>query len=74
MGFLSNKIWVRIFLGHPVHNGVILHAHPVRGESHNQRNATGEFATVPRYHQFDFFQADIVVSGTFKLLMSGRLT
>ena len=26
-------------------NGVILHAHPVRGESHDQRNATGEVAT-----------------------------
>jgi len=29
-----------------VYNGVILHAHPVRGESHNQRNATGEVATL----------------------------
>ena len=28
-----------------IYNGVILHAHPVRGESHNQRNATGEVAT-----------------------------
>jgi len=28
-------------------NGVILHAHPVRGESYNQRNITGEVATVP---------------------------
>jgi len=27
--------------------GVILHAHPVRGESHNQRNTTGEVATLP---------------------------
>jgi len=25
--------------------GVVLHAHPVRGESHNQRNTTGEIAT-----------------------------
>jgi len=25
----------------------VLHAHPARGESHNQRNATGEVATVP---------------------------
>jgi len=24
---------------------VVLHAHPVRGESHNQRNTTGEVAT-----------------------------
>jgi len=29
-----------------IYNGVILHAHPVRGESHNQRNATGEVATM----------------------------
>ena len=27
-------------------NGVILHAHPVRGESYNQRNTTGEVATI----------------------------
>jgi len=27
------------------YDGVILHAHPVRGESHNQRNTTGEVAT-----------------------------
>ena len=27
--------------------GVVLHAHPVRGESHNQRNTTGEVATKP---------------------------
>ena len=33
--------------------GAILHAHPVRGESHNQRNTTGEVATsrtCNRYH------------------------
>ena len=30
-----------------IYNGVTLHAHPVRGESHNQRNATGEAATLP---------------------------
>jgi len=29
-----------------IYNGVILHAHPARGESHNQRNTTGEFATM----------------------------
>ena len=27
------------------YDGVILRAHPVRGESHNQRNTTGEVAT-----------------------------
>jgi len=26
--------------------GIVLHAHPVRGESHNQRNTTGEVAKV----------------------------
>jgi len=26
--------------------GVVLHPHPVRGESNNQRNTTGEAATV----------------------------
>jgi len=26
--------------------GVVLHAHPVRGESNNQRNTTGKVATV----------------------------
>jgi len=26
--------------------GAVLHAHPVRGESHNQRNTTGEVATI----------------------------
>jgi len=29
-----------------VYNGVILRAHPVRGESHNQRNTTGEVQSV----------------------------
>jgi len=28
-----------------IYNGVILYAHPVRGESHNQRNTTEEVAT-----------------------------
>jgi len=28
------------------HDGVILHAHPVRGESHIQRNTTREVATI----------------------------
>ena len=31
--------------------GAILHAHPVRGESHNQRNTTGEVAiTSPLFY------------------------
>ena len=29
-----------------IYHGVILHAHPVCGESHNQRNTTGEVATI----------------------------
>jgi len=36
-----------------IYYGVILHAHPVRGESHNQHNTTGEVATVLC---FTFFQ------------------
>jgi len=33
--------------------GVVLHAHPVRGESHNQRNTTGGVATTspPFYNE-----------------------
>jgi len=27
----------------------VLHAHPVRGESHNQRNTTGEVATAQTF-------------------------
>jgi len=36
-----------------IYNGVSLHAHPVRGESHNQRNTTGEVATTnpPFYNE-----------------------
>jgi len=36
-----------------IYNGVILHAHPVRGESHNQHNATEEVATTspPFYNE-----------------------
>jgi len=29
----------------------VLHAHPVRGESYNQRNTTGEVATLQRFYQ-----------------------
>ena len=32
--------------------GVVLHAHPVSGESHNQRNTTGEVATLHREMPF----------------------
>jgi len=29
-----------------IYNGFILRTHPVRGESHNQRNTIGEVATI----------------------------
>ena len=34
-----------IACSHYIYDGVILHAHPVRAESHNQRNTTWEVAT-----------------------------
>jgi len=36
-----------------IYYGVILHAHPVRGESHNRRNTTGEIITtsLPFYNE-----------------------
>ena len=40
--------------------GVILPAHPVRGESHNQRNTTGEVATV-RINQVIFSEPSDVI-------------
>jgi len=39
------EIMLAISLAVASYDGVILHAHPVRGESHNQRNTTGEVAT-----------------------------
>jgi len=36
-----------IACSHYVYNGIILHAHPVRGVTHHQRNTTGEVATAP---------------------------
>jgi len=36
------------------HDGVILHAHSVRGESHNQRNITGK--NISRFKKFIFFK------------------
>jgi len=38
-------ISLTIACSHYIYNGVIFHAHPLRGESHNQRNTTGEVAT-----------------------------
>ena len=42
-----------------IYNGVILHAHSVRGESHNQRNATVEVATLPKHMELLFFQVKV---------------
>ena len=46
--------------------GVVLHAHPVRGESHNQRNTTGEVATIQRL--FSLLQSTTKI--TSRLLFS----
>ena len=55
-----------------IYNGVILHAHPVRGESHNQCNATGEVATVPTsVATSDVLTSDLMFSEKF--LMSDVL-
>jgi len=40
-------ISVTVAFSRYTYDSVILHAHPIRGESHNQRNASGEVATVP---------------------------
>jgi len=46
--------------------GVILRAHPVRGESHIQRNANGEVATPERkYIGVDLMQPDIARMASF---------
>jgi len=45
--------------------GVVLHAHRVRGESHNQRNTTGEVATMyssRRYKVFVWFDCIFVIT------------
>jgi len=51
-----------------IYNGIILHAHPVRGESHNKRNATGKVATnetfftsLRSYYQIDYYSLVYVV-------------
>jgi len=40
--------------------GVVLQAHPVRGESHIQRNITGEVATEPMHAIVSRFSRDVV--------------
>jgi len=35
--------------------GVVLRAHPIRGESHTQRNANGEVATIVRINAVSSF-------------------
>ena len=44
--------------------GVVLHAHPVRGESHNQRNTTGEVATLAQTY---------LDNGSFKQFLERQL-
>jgi len=44
-----------------IYNGVILHAYPVRGESHNQRNTTGEAATAPPFSNLRSFGSKFTV-------------
>jgi len=47
--FCAKSLRYNIFINgasYYIYNGVILRAYPVRGESHNQRNTTGEVATV----------------------------
>jgi len=41
------------------YDGVILHAHPVRGESRNQPNANGEVATLPETRCFKLTEAAV---------------
>ena len=49
-GRSNNEIMLEISLtiasSRFIYNGFIPHAHPPRGESHNQRNTTGEVATI----------------------------
>jgi len=40
--------------------GVVLPAHPVRGESHNQRNTTGEVATLEIHIAFPRHEMKLV--------------
>jgi len=45
-GLTSQSLLLLLARSCHIYNSVILHAHPVRGESHNQRNATREVATI----------------------------
>ena len=61
-----------------IYNGVILHAHPVRDESHNQRNTTREVATRDSY-LFKIFLLGIhinlnyIQTSTQQLIFKSRL-
>jgi len=46
-------------LARATHIIFVLHAHPVRGELHNQRNTTGEVATIPGQITFFFLKHDM---------------
>ena len=64
-----------------IYYGVIVHAHPVRGESHNQRNTTGEVATQSLYYcllcliyvVLFFAHIPFVVNHTFNTTPTERL-
>jgi len=42
--------------------GVVFHAHPVRGESHNQRNTTGEVATLRNHITSNIFDVVRIIT------------
>jgi len=48
----SNGITLLLLVRATYMYGVVLHAHPVRGESNNQRNTTGEVATHAKLREF----------------------
>jgi len=63
-------ISLTIACSHYIYSGVILHAHPARGESHNQRNATGEVATLDSR---GFQTTACRPNPAFEVISSGRI-
>jgi len=50
----------------------VLRAHPVRGESHNQRNATGEVATIGFHNFGSGKQVSRIATGNCSLILWNR--
>jgi len=50
-------------------HGVVLHGHPVRGESHNHRNTSGEVATL-----LFMYASTIVATAGEKLFLASSVT